>query len=160
LPSATVFLLLLCNDKAVLGPWANSKRLNWFTAAIIAVLVMLSVILTAAVLFPDISDAHILGVLIGGTVIGAVLAFAVKLYERKQGVQAIEDNLPAMTQAERDNWRMPAMETLAPARLSLSSRMWMLVLRGPRDRRWASDCQAHCAGRGELSAALCKKQHK
>ncbi|KZC22550.1 hypothetical protein RHOFW104T7_00100 [Rhodanobacter thiooxydans] len=130
LPSATVFLLLLCNDKAVLGPWANSKRLNWFTAAIIAVLVMLSVILTAAVLFPDISDAHILGVLIGGTVIGAVLAFAVKLYERKQGVQAIEDNLPAMTQAERDNWRMPAMETLAPARLSLSSRMWMLVLRG------------------------------
>ncbi|UVA77148.1 Nramp family divalent metal transporter [Pandoraea commovens] len=130
LPSATVFLLLLCNDKAVLGPWANSKRLNWFTAAIIAVLVMLSVILTAAVLFPDISDAYILGVLIGGTVIGAVLAFAVKLYERKQGVQAIEDNLPAMTQAERDNWRMPAMETLAPARLSLSSRMWMLVLRG------------------------------
>ena len=130
LPSATVFLLLLCNDKAVLGPWANSKRLNWFAAAIIAVLVMLSVILTAAVLFPDISDAHILGVLIGGTVIGAVLAFAVKLYERKQGVQAIEDNLPAMTQAERDNWRMPAMETLAPARLSLSSRMWMLVLRG------------------------------
>ena len=23
LPSATVFLLLLCNDKAVLGPWTN-----------------------------------------------------------------------------------------------------------------------------------------
>ncbi|MDR3414376.1 MAG: divalent metal cation transporter [Formivibrio sp.] len=130
LPSATVFLLLLCNDKAVLGPWANSKPLNWFTAAIIAVLVMLSVILTAAVLFPDISDAHILGVLIGGSAVGALLAVAVKLYERKKGIQAVEDNLPAMTQAERDNWRMPAMETLAPARLSLSSRMWMLVLRG------------------------------
>ena len=25
LPSATVFLLLLCNDKAVLGPWVNSS---------------------------------------------------------------------------------------------------------------------------------------
>ena len=25
LPSATVFLLLLCNDKAVLGPWANTR---------------------------------------------------------------------------------------------------------------------------------------
>ena len=24
LPSATVFLLLLCNDKAVLGPWVNT----------------------------------------------------------------------------------------------------------------------------------------
>jgi Mn2+/Fe2+ NRAMP family transporter len=131
LPSATVFLLLLCNDKAVLGPWVNSQKLNWCTAAIIAVLVMLSVILTAAVLFPDISDAHILGVLIGGTVIGAVMAFGVKLYERRTGAQvAQEEDAPRMSQAERDNWRMPAMETLTPARLSLSSRMWMLVLRG------------------------------
>ena len=30
LPSATVFLLLLCNDKDVLGPWVNSRRLNVF----------------------------------------------------------------------------------------------------------------------------------
>jgi NRAMP (natural resistance-associated macrophage protein)-like metal ion transporter len=130
LPSATVFLLLLCNDKAVLGPWVNSKRLNWFTAGIIAVLVMLSVILTAAVLFPDISDSHILGVLIGGTVLGAVLAFGVKVYEKRKGVQVAEEDAMISTQDERNNWRMPAMETLSPARLSLSSRMWMLVLRG------------------------------
>ena len=32
LPSATVFLLLLCNDRAVLGPWVNGPRLNAFTA--------------------------------------------------------------------------------------------------------------------------------
>ncbi len=44
LPSATVFLLLLCNDEAVLGPWANTKGLNLFTGAVIAVLVMLSII--------------------------------------------------------------------------------------------------------------------
>jgi len=31
LPSATVFLLLLCNDKPVLGPWANTRLLNAFT---------------------------------------------------------------------------------------------------------------------------------
>jgi hypothetical protein len=91
---------------------------------------MLSVILTAAVLFPEISDAHILGVLIGGTVIGAIMAFAVKLIERKNGVQQVKDELPDMTQSERENWRMPALETLTPARLSLSNRMWMLVLRG------------------------------
>jgi len=130
LPSATVFLLLLCNDKAVLGPWVNSKGLNWFTAAIIAVLVMLSVILTAAVLFPDISDAHIIGVLMAGTVIGAVMAVAVKFVERKQGVAVVESGGEVLPQAQRDNWRMPALDTLAPARLSLSSRMWMLVLRG------------------------------
>ena len=31
LPSAVVFLLLLCNDKAVLGPWVNGKTLNIVT---------------------------------------------------------------------------------------------------------------------------------
>ncbi len=130
LPSATVFLLLLCNDKAVLGPWVNSKGLNWFTAAIVAVLVMLSVILTSAVLFPDISDAHIIGVLVAGSVIGAVMAVAVKFVERRQGAAAVESGSEVLPQAQRDNWRMPALDTLAPARLSLSSRMWMLVLRG------------------------------
>lgn len=55
LPSATVFLLLLCNDKEVLGPWVNSRRLNVFTSAVIWVLVLLSIILTASVLFPNIT---------------------------------------------------------------------------------------------------------
>ncbi|WP_232833997.1 MULTISPECIES: NRAMP family divalent metal transporter [unclassified Sphingomonas] len=36
LPSATVFLLLLCNDEAVLGPWRNGPWLNLFTGAVIA----------------------------------------------------------------------------------------------------------------------------
>jgi hypothetical protein len=53
LPSATVFLLLLCNDQAVLGPWVNGRGLNFFTGGVIAILVMLSIILTASVLFPD-----------------------------------------------------------------------------------------------------------
>src|SRR6202007_838020 len=66
LPSATVFLLLLCNDKAVLGPWVNGRWLNLFTGAVVWVLVMLSVILTAATVFPDISGATIVTVLGGG----------------------------------------------------------------------------------------------
>jgi len=33
LPSATFFLLLLCNDKEVVGPWANTRGLNLFTGA-------------------------------------------------------------------------------------------------------------------------------
>src|SRR5262252_3771224 len=36
LPSATVFLLLLCNDKQVLGPWVNGKATNIFSGAVIA----------------------------------------------------------------------------------------------------------------------------
>ena len=58
LPAATVFLLLLCNDKAVLGPWVNGRRTNAFTGAVIAVLVTLSVVLTASVMFPDIGAAR------------------------------------------------------------------------------------------------------
>ena len=60
LPSATVFLLLLCNDKAVLGPWVNGRWLNLFTGAVIWVLVTLSVILTAATIFPAMTGETIL----------------------------------------------------------------------------------------------------
>ena len=129
LPSATVFLLLLCNDRAVLGPWVNSKRLNVFTAGIIAVLVMLSVLLTAAVLFPNMGDAQILGVLLGGTVLAGLLALGVKCYERlcTQRTAPQEDGLPL---TDRDNWRMPSLDSLPPAKLTLLSRVWMLVLRG------------------------------
>ncbi|HEY6279386.1 MAG TPA: Nramp family divalent metal transporter, partial [Streptosporangiaceae bacterium] len=41
LPSATVFLLLLCNDRAVLGPWVNGRATNLFTSAVVAVLITL-----------------------------------------------------------------------------------------------------------------------
>src|ERR1700731_2587004 len=83
LPGATVFLLLLCNDNAVLGPWVNSRRLNLFTGGIVAVLVMLSIILTASVLFPGISDTVILSILIGGSVVGLVTALGVSLARRR-----------------------------------------------------------------------------
>ncbi len=73
LPSATVFLLLLCNDKDVLGPWVNSKALNVFTSAVIWVLVLLSIILTASVLFPSISSDQIVGVLVGGMIAGSLV---------------------------------------------------------------------------------------
>jgi hypothetical protein len=43
-------LLLLCTDRDVLGPSVNGRKTNMFTAAVVAVLVCLSVILTASVL--------------------------------------------------------------------------------------------------------------
>ena len=33
LPSATVFLLVLCGDRRVLGPWVNSTKLNAYSPA-------------------------------------------------------------------------------------------------------------------------------
>ena len=128
LPSATVFLLLLCNDQAVLGPWVNSRKLNVFTAAVIAVLVMLSVILTASVLFPGITEGQIIGVLVGGSVLTVVMAVVVKAYERWRGVPVAQ--LIQVDPRPRESWRMPPLASLAPARITLLNRIWMLVLRG------------------------------
>jgi NRAMP (natural resistance-associated macrophage protein)-like metal ion transporter len=132
LPGATVFLLLLCNDKAVLGPWVNSRRLNLFTGGVVAVLVMLSVILTGSVLYPDISDTVILSILIGGSVVGLVAALGVSLAHRR--LRRLEPgNIGSISRAvnvANDKWRMPPLDQLQPARLSLASRIWMVVLRG------------------------------
>jgi len=127
LPSATVFLLLLSNDKAVLGPWVNSRTMNLFTGAVVAALVMLSVILTASVLFPDLDEKWIIGVLGGGAVLAIVTALVVNLHgsgERSRSIarQPIAHDL--------DTWRMPPLDRLPPARLSTISRIWMIVLRG------------------------------
>ncbi|MDE0855411.1 MAG: Nramp family divalent metal transporter, partial [Nevskia sp.] len=85
LPSASVFLLLLCNDRAVLGPWVNSTATNVFTGIVVAILVMLSVILTAAVLFPDLGGGAILGILGGSSALGLLAAAAALLLRRRRG---------------------------------------------------------------------------
>jgi NRAMP (natural resistance-associated macrophage protein)-like metal ion transporter len=65
LPSATVFLLLLCNDKAVLGPWVNGRATNAFAGAVIALLITLSLILTVSVADPHLTGAQIKAILLG-----------------------------------------------------------------------------------------------
>jgi hypothetical protein len=59
LPSASVFLLLLCNDREVLGPWVNPPWLNALATVIIGVLFMLSGTLMATTLFPHLDAARI-----------------------------------------------------------------------------------------------------
>ncbi|WP_017774227.1 NRAMP family divalent metal transporter [Paraburkholderia kururiensis] len=132
LPSATVFLLLLCNDKAVLGPWANTMKLNVFTAAVIWVLVMLSVILTASVMYPDISGHTIIAVLAGGTllaVVGGIATIGLR-YVRREAVDTATASATAHEQSSRDTWRMPPLHELPPPSVTLASRVWMAVLRG------------------------------
>jgi Mn2+/Fe2+ NRAMP family transporter len=124
LPSATVFLLLLCNDKAVLGPWVNSRGLNLFTGAVIAVLVMLSIVLTASVLYPDMSGETILDILAGGS-LSAIVTYLVAAGFRRRRSEAE----PAVNRAGRDTWRMPPLDELPPGRLTPINRVWLIVLR-------------------------------
>ena len=129
LPSATVFLLLLCNDKPVLGPWVNTRWLNYFTGAVVAVLVILSIILTVSVLFPDATNGQvILGILAGGGVAALVVALAIiALGQYGAKTPMAEEVLAAPI--SRDTWRMPPLDQLAPAKLSLGAKTWMGVLR-------------------------------
>ena len=122
LPSATVFLLLLCNDREVLGPWVNGRWLNLFTGAVVAVLIMLSVILTAATLYPDLDKKVILGVLGGGSVL-AFLGWATFTL-LGGGKAAVIDRSGSIS------WRMPPLARLTPPPMSASRRIWMGVLRG------------------------------
>jgi NRAMP (natural resistance-associated macrophage protein)-like metal ion transporter len=123
LPSATVFLLLLSNDKPVMGPWANTSRVNIFTGIVIAILVVLSVVLTASTLFSSFGTTQILWTLgiglVGALAIGAFLAFAnPDSAETKQ-----------LTFEQKLAWRMPPLDELPPAKLSALSRVWLLILR-------------------------------
>ena len=133
LPSATVFLLLLCNDRAVLGPWVNSRLGNLFTGSVIAILVVLSIILTAATVYPDIEGETIVEILIGGIAL-AVLGYAAYELLRKSRGPAAADGDAALDRAAlrqlRNEWRMPALGMLPPPNLTAATRLWMGVLRG------------------------------
>jgi Mn2+/Fe2+ NRAMP family transporter len=124
LPSATVFLLLLCNDSAVLGPWVNTRGLNLFTGTVIAVLVMLSIVLTASVLYPEIRGETIIVVLVGGSLAALVVY-------RVVGGICPTDRVPVAPawQSRRDTWRMPPLAELPPRPLTTANRVWLLVLR-------------------------------
>ena len=129
LPSATVFLLLLCNDKAVLGPWVNTRGLNLFTGAVIALLVILSLILTISVLFPSITGTQIVGILIGGGVLASAIAIGVNLAAPTHLLTPMTLASVPPSAPSRDTWRMPPLEDLSPARLTMLNRVWLIALR-------------------------------
>lgn len=126
LPSATVFLLLLCNDHQVLGPWTNGTAMNVFTSAVIAVLVILSLVLTAGVLFPDINSVAIVAILTGGGIVSVAGGFGFLVYRRfHPAVSAGKE----FDRPQRASWRMPPLALLAAPNLSTGSRIGLTVLR-------------------------------
>jgi Mn2+/Fe2+ NRAMP family transporter len=119
LPSATVFLLLLCNDEAVLGPWANGRWLNLFTGGVIVVLVLLSIILTASVLHPQIGSDTIIAILAAGSITAAISYLIAP-----HGAGGARPD-----RALRDTWRMRPLAELPPRPLTTLNKIWLLVLR-------------------------------
>jgi Mn2+/Fe2+ NRAMP family transporter len=141
LPNATVFLLLLCNDREVLGPWVNGRLTNAFTGTVVAILVTLSVILTASVLFPSITTGQILMIIAGcagAAVLGGAAALGRRLARRGRaaGEAAIAGHIAealaedAADMADRDSWRMPPLSELSAPVVSGARRLGIAVLRG------------------------------
>jgi len=121
LPSASVYLLLLCNDREVLGPWVNGRRTNMFTTCVLGVLVTLSFILTAAVLWPSISAGQISSIMLAFLGLGLGLgAFAL----RRGGGRA-----EPVDRTGAEDWRMPPLSDLGRTRLTLGKRFAMGSLR-------------------------------
>ncbi len=135
LPSASVFLLLLCNDREVLGPWVNGRKTNMFTAAVVAVLVALSVILTASVLFPRITAGQIMAILTGCGAVGVLAAgYALARRLRAAGpasaaTVAGRAGTAAAGQDDRDSWRMPPLALLRRPTMSAGRKIGMSALR-------------------------------
>jgi Mn2+/Fe2+ NRAMP family transporter len=156
LPSATVFLVLLCNDRPVLGPWVNSVRLNILAWTIVWSLVLLSLALTAATFFPGLSTATLEGGLAAGAAIGIIggtvgIGAARRNAHRRDAERLARefggldpdqidelDHDPAMlTRAERKailerdraTWRTPALVSLDRPVISLQRRLGLIALR-------------------------------
>ncbi|MGZ4510203.1 MAG: NRAMP family divalent metal transporter [Mycobacterium sp.] len=156
LPSATVFLVLLCNDRAVLGPWSNSVRPNIVAWTIVWSLVLLSLALTATTFFPGLSTTTIeTGLAVGaaiGVVGGAAVIIAGRRYTELRDAEAVVrtlgggldpeqvdelDDTPTLTRAERRalrrqdrmNWQTPSLAALARPAMSPIRRAGLFTLR-------------------------------
>ncbi len=129
LPSASVFLLLLCNDPEVLGPWINSRWLNVTAAVIIATLLMLSGTLVVTTLFSSVSATTVASWLSAGLVAGAIAGGGWMLLTRGRRPPSAPHPRSTMSRAERANWRMPPLALLKPVTWSAGTKLSMTVLR-------------------------------
>ncbi len=128
LPSATVFLLLLCNDREVLGPWRNPPWLNALASVILSVLVLLSLILMATTLFPSINVTVVF--LIGAVVLAVgLVAFGLAALRSRRGAARVTviDEPPAIP---KEQWTMPPLALLGRPQWSTGRKVAMLSLRG------------------------------
>ena len=123
LPSALVFLMLLCNDREVLGPWINPPWLNALTTASIGVLLFLSTLLTFTILLPGFSIKPIT-IGLGGALLLALAYLAVSGRRREQHA----DDRQGLN-GPRADWTMHPLESLAPPSGSRARTIGLVVLR-------------------------------
>ncbi|TMG60168.1 MAG: divalent metal cation transporter [Chloroflexi bacterium] len=125
LPSATVFALLLCNDRAVLGPWVNRSWLNAIAGVIVSAMLVLSLILVISTVIPSIDVTSLLVVL---SVVAAMVLLAGGTWSwlTTRGRAAV----PEVSREERESWRMPALAFLDRPVWSMGRKLAIYALSG------------------------------
>src|SRR5664280_1183331 len=124
LPSATVFLLLLCNDKEVLGPWVNRPWLNVLASLIVAILLLMSLVLMATTLFSQINVTLLSEAL--GVLLVAVFVVAGVVMVRNRSKRPPP---PVVPMEKRATWRMPPLNLLERPTWSRGRLVGMYLLR-------------------------------
>jgi NRAMP (natural resistance-associated macrophage protein)-like metal ion transporter len=114
LPSTSIYVLLMANDREALGPWVNSRWLNALAVVIIAILIVLSVTMMVSTLFTSVNVLAMLEWLSAIVALGVVIGLPIGLH--RQGPSVHED-------VERLDWRMPRLALLERPKQSRARRI-------------------------------------
>ena len=124
LPLTTIFLLMLCNDREVLGPWTNPPWLKAFAGAVVGVLILLSLILTVTTMFPSV---NVTGLAAGGGIALLVALVALGLVGlRSRDPAPARHGHPA--ELPKAQWTMPPAALLSRPKWSRPRNVAMLCL--------------------------------
>jgi Mn2+/Fe2+ NRAMP family transporter len=123
LPSAVVFLLLLCNDREVLGPWTNPRWLNMVGVSVVTVLIVLSGTLTVTTVFPHADPALV------ALIIATMGAVALALWAYAMWGARHEPVGDADTPWQRATWTMPWSDRIGPPGATRVRTVGLMVLR-------------------------------
>jgi Mn2+/Fe2+ NRAMP family transporter len=124
LPSASLFLLLLCNDREVLGPWVNRTWLNIVATLILGILVMLSLILVITTVFSSVNVPVLLAIL---SVVMLIALVGVTVFTTRGGRARPPDTFE---DEDRETWRMPSLALLTRPVPSRSRLVALYSMRG------------------------------
>ena len=127
LPSATVFLLLLCNDREVLGPWCNRPWLNAVASVIVGILVELSLILMVSTVFPTVNVTDLFAWL---SLLLLVCLAGMGMYALRNRASAAGFEITDIPRERRATWTMPPIALLEHQVWSPGRKATMLLLRG------------------------------
>ncbi len=124
LPMTTLFLLMLCNDPEVLGPWTNPPWLKALAGVIVGILMLLSLILTITTLFPGIDVTALAA---GGGGVLAVVLVAIGASALRSRDRTV---VKSATWRRRSEWTMPPLALLSRPRFSRGRKAALLALAG------------------------------